>query len=474
LNPDVCVIGAGLSGLTDAILLAEAGRKVLVLEHHSIPGGYLQQFRRKGTWFDVGFHWVGSTRPGRPLYKVLDHLQVLSRIEFEPYPEDAAIEYRSRGRSFAYPTRFDAFVEQALRTWPHEREGILRFAEEVEAECALTKWFDLRRDGEYDDSIFAKTDRRSLADRLDEWISDPWLHEVISMQAYNIGLDAASIPWPKFALVFRANFDDTSRIRGGGAAFVEALVERGKQLGVEYRFREGAARLDCTNRIVRAVLTEKGNRIEAEMFVAACHPKTVFRMIDDDVVGAAYKNRIFEMTDSCGAIQVFARLNRPLPSMGRTALLLAGENPLMVVHPADDKLEAMIYSTHEPFAQWSDRRVMRRGEEYERVKEAAVQSMIDHMALFIPELPDAIENVYGATPMSDEWYTRNEHGAVFGVNHDIAHQGMDRPAPRMRLKNLWFTGHSITLPGILGVMVNAFGTCDGLRGDGWLFDSVAR
>jgi len=468
------VIGAGLSGLTDAILLAEAGRKVVVLEHHSIPGGYLQQFQRKGTRFEVGFHWVGSTQPGRPLYQLLEHLQLRPHVEFESYPPAAAIEIRSGTRSFAYPTRFDAFVESALATWPHERAGILAFVEAVETECSRAKWFDMRKDGGYDTSIFAKTETDSLADKLDEWFEDPWLREVLGLTSYNIGLSAAEIPWSKHALVFRSNFDDTSRIRGGGTSFIEALVARGKELGVEYRFREGAASIECEKRNVRAVLTEKGNRIEAETFVAACHPKTILRMVDDDVIGAAYKNRVLEMRDSRGAIQMFARLNRPLPSLGRTGVLLAGDDPLLVLHPADDRLEAMVYSEHTRFAEWRDRPVMRRGPEYERVKQEAIESMLDRMEPLIPGLHDAIEDIFGATPLSDEWYTRNESGSVFGVSHDIAQQGMDRPAPRMRLKNLWFTGHSITLPGILGVMINAFATCEGLRGDRWLFESVAR
>ena len=114
MNPDAVVIGAGISGLVDAILIAETGRRVAVLEHHNIPGGCLQQFRRKGTAFDVGFHYMGSTLPGRPMRQMLEHLRVWDKVRVIPYPEEAAIEVRRGARSFAYPSRFDRFHENAI------------------------------------------------------------------------------------------------------------------------------------------------------------------------------------------------------------------------------------------------------------------------------------------------------------------------------------------------------------------------
>ncbi len=90
-----------------------------------------------------------------------------------------------------------------------------------------------------------------------------------------------------------------------------------------------------------------------------------------------------------------------------------------------------------------------------------------------PDLQDRIEDVYAETPLSDEWYTLNSHGGVFGVSHDVSQQGMDRPLPRMRLRNLFFSGHSLTMPGICGTFINAFDTCDMIRGDEVLFDAIA-
>ena len=48
------MIGAGLSGLTAAGLLAKSGLSVLVLERNYMPGGACGAFRRKGVTFDMG------------------------------------------------------------------------------------------------------------------------------------------------------------------------------------------------------------------------------------------------------------------------------------------------------------------------------------------------------------------------------------------------------------------------------------
>jgi len=54
---DVIVIGAGMGGLSAANFLAKYDKRVLVIEKHDKPGGYLTSFIRKGFQFDSGvFH----------------------------------------------------------------------------------------------------------------------------------------------------------------------------------------------------------------------------------------------------------------------------------------------------------------------------------------------------------------------------------------------------------------------------------
>jgi all-trans-retinol 13,14-reductase len=490
VNPDAVVIGAGISGLVDAILLAETGRRVAVLEQHNIPGGYLQQFRRKGTVFDVGFHYMGSTEPGRPMRQMLEHLRVWDRLRILPFPEAAAIEVRKGDRSFAYPSRFDLFREKAVATWPREGEAIERFVRDVDAVCAQYKWFDLRRGRDYVNPLDMKMSAGSCEDYLRANFEDPWLRGVLAVQSFNLGLFSHEIPWTKHVLAFRSNFDLTCRVDGGGGALVAALVERGRELGVRYHFRSGVASFDCADREARSVTTTQGETFAAPLFVAACHPKPILRAIPDDAVKPMFKRRVLDMKDSRGAFQVFLRLKGPLRSLGATCVMVEDEeeqrsdpplSTLLVTYPSavegarrgGPRLEAMTYMYDTPFVRWSEEPVLRRGEEYERMKDALARRVIRMIARFAPELPDLVEDVYTATPLSAKWYTGNEHGGVFGISHDISQQGTNRPLPRMRLRNLFFTGHSVMMPGICGVFINAFDTCDLIRADRQLFESVA-
>lgn len=57
---DAIVIGSGIGGLTTASLMAQAGKKVLVLEQHYVAGGACHTFTRKGYEFATGIHYVGE------------------------------------------------------------------------------------------------------------------------------------------------------------------------------------------------------------------------------------------------------------------------------------------------------------------------------------------------------------------------------------------------------------------------------
>ena len=57
-NLDTIVIGSGSGGSCCANLLAQSGRRVLVLEQHDVTGGCTHSFREQNCEWDTGLHYV--------------------------------------------------------------------------------------------------------------------------------------------------------------------------------------------------------------------------------------------------------------------------------------------------------------------------------------------------------------------------------------------------------------------------------
>jgi C-3',4' desaturase CrtD len=78
---DVIVAGAGMGGLTVASLLANDGRRVLVLEAAHVPGGCSSSYYRKGYTFESGATTLIGFDENQPLKRLEDTLGIEIRKE---------------------------------------------------------------------------------------------------------------------------------------------------------------------------------------------------------------------------------------------------------------------------------------------------------------------------------------------------------------------------------------------------------
>ena len=77
-NYAVIIIGSGMGGLGTGLKLQSTNPKLksIILEQHSIPGGYVNGFKRKGYYFDSGAEGLVFCGEGQAFRMVLDKFGV--------------------------------------------------------------------------------------------------------------------------------------------------------------------------------------------------------------------------------------------------------------------------------------------------------------------------------------------------------------------------------------------------------------
>lgn len=122
---DVIVIGAGLSGLTAAALLAKRGLKVAAIDRNDMPGGSCGIFRRGEATFDYGssmlYGWGDAGfNPHRFVMNCLEE-----PIDIIKHDLLYCVVYE--GRRIRFWADLDRFAAELGEVFPTEKEHILRF-----------------------------------------------------------------------------------------------------------------------------------------------------------------------------------------------------------------------------------------------------------------------------------------------------------------------------------------------------------
>ena len=85
---DVIVIGGALAGLSSALMLADKGLDVLVLERHNLPGGIATSFVRGGIEIEAALHEMMSIGPEGNRLKVGKFLEDMGvNVDWLKVPE---------------------------------------------------------------------------------------------------------------------------------------------------------------------------------------------------------------------------------------------------------------------------------------------------------------------------------------------------------------------------------------------------
>src|SRR5690554_2588820 len=267
---DAIVIGAGMSGLAAGIRLAMFGKKVCVLEKHTIAGGLNSYYQRrvKSTKelarLDVGLHALTNfAKKGErrcPLTKLLKQLRI-------PYD---ALDLRQQSYSMIhFPEKqlrfsndFELLQTEINEKFPHQTDAFLKLVNMVR---------------EYNE-LDLEAGYASSRDVLNSVLNDPLLVEMILAPLLIYGSAwEQDMDFNQFVIMFKAiYFEGFARPEGGVRRIIDLMIGRLKEEGAELRFRSGVEKILLKDGKACGVLTGKGEELLADqVFSSAGLPETM-------------------------------------------------------------------------------------------------------------------------------------------------------------------------------------------------------
>jgi phytoene dehydrogenase-like protein len=254
---DALVIGAGMSGLAAGIRLAQAGRRVAILERHEIWGGLNSFYSLGGRRYDVGLHaltnWAAPGTRGAPLLRLLRALRIRHEELELGEQERSAILFP--GASLEFSNDLALLESEVARAFPGERDGFARLVERLRAH-------DLGR---------PEALRPSARELLSAHLSDPLLCEMLFVAPCFYGnAREDDMDGHAFAILFRSLFlEGLARPAGGIRTLLNLLVRRAKAAGAEIHLSTGVRSILVERGAARGVLLDDGRALEAELILSS-------------------------------------------------------------------------------------------------------------------------------------------------------------------------------------------------------------
>lgn len=480
------VIGAGMGGLSAAVLLQAHGWDVTVLEQHTRAGGLLHRFFRGGVPYDTGFHYCGGVQAGQPLGQALRHLGVWHDLRFRPLDPEGFDRLRFPGEEIRVPVGIEAYKDRLKARFPAERAGIDAFFDEVAR--AIEPYGLYRMRPELDVDGILRAEAVSVQQVLDGHLRDPRLKAALTAQAMLYGVPPAEAPFGLHAIVLDHFLAGAYSVEGGGDKLARVMVRRLRALGGTIRFRADVVRVTVDGRRATGVDLADGEHVPADAVIANVHPRSLVDLLPEGAVRPVYRNRVREAKLGVGHLGVYLDLDVPASCIGNANVYrLAswdfaheipqtrpGEVPLYYAgapgeHGAEGRHQHHTVLMVLPLdwalvAPWAGTEEGARGPAYDALKQALLDSAVDALLADFPELRGHVVRAEASTPLSTARYVRSPNGAMYGHYHSVGQMGRYRPSQGTRVQNLVLVGQGVGFPGILGVTLSAYHAAGALLG----------
>ncbi len=474
---DAIIIGAGAGGLVAALKLSCAGKKILVLERQSVPGGVATSFRRQGFVFESALHFVDALAPGEEIREFLDAYGVSEKVNFIEIKEFGRLIYPRH--NFVVKNDFASLRALLKDNFPAEESGREEFFRDIDkfyrhfdgfANSKIPFWLKVFISPIFYPSVI-RASCLTLEQFMTQKIKDKCLRAVLSTLWGFIGLPPAQVSAFYFLIVLRGYWGaKTAYIKGGFSSLFNALVERIRECGSEVRFDTTVTEILTTDgRCVKGVRTDKGEEFMAKAVVsnASCLD-TLTRLIDSVGFRETYAQKLSSLEKSISAVTLYLGLDVPSRALGMDYPFLSintsydhdanfrnclsgdyGRANLTVVSHtqldpglAPQGKSTLCVTMLDSYANWKGLT----DEEYRKKKRKVSAAILAHLESYLPGISGHIEVLEVGTPRTIERFASLPEGAIYGLAQTVAQASLNRLNQKTKIKGLFLAG-AWTRPG---------------------------
>jgi all-trans-retinol 13,14-reductase len=489
---DVIIIGGGLGGLCSAVICAKEGKKVLVLEQHSKPGGYLHSFYRNGFRFETGFHFVPELGRNGILEYYWNYLEIPDQLETVPYNPSHFQTLVFPDMQIKLPAGLDNLAGTLAELFPVEKEKIREILDYYQTIRTWFEYYDRNHAGNSKEKN--KTFQVTINDYLDSVGVSEQLKAVLLSVSFLHGIPPKRAPLGLHAMFTNALYSPLHDIRGGGDALISALVNTLRRYGGELLTGTTVTNI-CKTDGNFLVITGDDTAHEADLVISSIHPASTLALFDEGAFRNVYKKRIDGMKNTAAHFGAYAISSGDLDSMAHDFFYLPGydiddmfERPLS--GSPDDFfiyatvptartgriegkhiIEAVTLDDIGCYKAWADKIRGNSPESYNKHKQEILYRMLETIDTRLFPINGTIDYATASTPLTNLRYTHSPGGSMYGIEHSV--DQMRAPVlSRTRVRNLYLTGQSVGFPGISGVTITSFATCADIFGKAYLFKKL--
>ncbi|WP_310992921.1 phytoene desaturase family protein [Aequorivita marina] len=497
---DVVIVGSGLGGLVSAIILAKEGYSVCLLEKNQQYGGNLQTFSRDKTIFDTGVHYIGGLAEGQNLYRYFKYLDILDDIELKKMDENGfdRITFDDDPKEYRYAQGYEGFTKTLLEEFPNEEEAINAYCEKMKDTCSFFPLYGLKLGKPYyENTELFEVKAKEFIDSLTE---NEKLRAVLSGSNLLYAGEGKRTPFYMHALSVNSYIESAYRCVNGGSQITKALLARFRENGGKAFKRHEVTKFETEDGLVTSVKTANGKTIEGDIFISNVDPKVTLDLIEHDHFRKSYIGRIENIESTIAAFSLyvvlkpncFKYLNYNYYHFKDHRAVWNAHNYTEESWPEaymismgikkgndewGDNLTVMTYMRFEEMKPWIDTfntaaNKNERDEAYEAFKEHKSEVVIKELEKKFPNIRDCIKSVYASTPLSYRDYIGSNRGSMYGYVKDADNPLKSFVSPRTKIKNLYFTGQSLNMHGILGVTISGVVTCSEILGSEYLLEKI--